>query len=270
MLIENIRRFLAGEPLDASYDGHANCFIETGLPQGPADRLQLRHRAAARAASRPPLGPMPLLKESRLNHLGKLMFQWIYWHVLLPGRDIPGIAPQMPMAGKKRPLEPDRLSTKGAPDDDTADPRRHRRSTSTPKASSPTRRSGTRRSRPRSPRESGHRRADTDATGRSSTSCATTTSRPAPAPSIRTLGKASGVADQGALPALPQGPGQARRQDRRHPQAPRLHLGGDDDDHDRPRPRAARRPEPRETSRSRSRRSRSSSPRARSRASTPA
>ena len=33
---------------------------------------------------------MPLLKESRLNHLGKLMFQWFYWHALLPGRDIPG------------------------------------------------------------------------------------------------------------------------------------------------------------------------------------
>ena len=30
---------------------------------------------------------------------------------------------------------------------------------------------------------------------------------------------------QGALRALPEGPGQARRQDRRHPQAARLHLG---------------------------------------------
>jgi sulfide:quinone oxidoreductase len=42
----------------------------------------------------------PLLKESRLNHLGKLMFQWFYWHVLLPGRDVPGIGPDMPSAGK--------------------------------------------------------------------------------------------------------------------------------------------------------------------------
>ena len=33
----------------------------------------------------------PLLKESRLNHLGKLAFGWLYWHVLLPGREIPGI-----------------------------------------------------------------------------------------------------------------------------------------------------------------------------------
>jgi len=44
-----------------------------------------------------------LLKESRLNHLGKLMFQWFYWHGLLPGRDIPGITPEMPTAGKRLP-----------------------------------------------------------------------------------------------------------------------------------------------------------------------
>jgi sulfide:quinone oxidoreductase len=46
---------------------------------------------------------MPLLKESRLNHLGKLMFQWFYWHSLLPGRDIPGIGADMPTLGKHRP-----------------------------------------------------------------------------------------------------------------------------------------------------------------------
>ena len=31
VLVENIKRFLAGEALDGSYDGHANCFIETGF-----------------------------------------------------------------------------------------------------------------------------------------------------------------------------------------------------------------------------------------------
>jgi sulfide:quinone oxidoreductase len=41
------------------------------------------------------------MRESRLNHLGKLMFQWVYWHALLPGRDIPGLGPTMPTAGKK-------------------------------------------------------------------------------------------------------------------------------------------------------------------------
>ena len=28
------------------------------------------------------------------------MFQSFYWHGLLPGRDIPGIEPKMPKAGK--------------------------------------------------------------------------------------------------------------------------------------------------------------------------
>jgi tRNA 2-thiouridine synthesizing protein E len=29
---------------------------------------------------------LPLLRQSRVNHLGTLMFQWLYWHVLPPGQ----------------------------------------------------------------------------------------------------------------------------------------------------------------------------------------
>ena len=46
-------------------------------------------------------GFLPLLRESTLNHFGKLAFQWVYWHALLPGRPLPGIRPQMPTAGKR-------------------------------------------------------------------------------------------------------------------------------------------------------------------------
>jgi sulfide:quinone oxidoreductase len=104
VLEENVARFLAGEPLDASYDGHANCFIETGFRKALLidfnyDTEPLPGHFPGRA------GPMPLLKESRLNHLGKLMFQWLYWHALLPGRDLPGIESDMNMAGKRRPTE---------------------------------------------------------------------------------------------------------------------------------------------------------------------
>ena len=53
----------------------------------------------------PVLGPMPLLKPSRINHWGKLAFRWIYWHVLLPGRPIPFVPARMRMAGKKRPTD---------------------------------------------------------------------------------------------------------------------------------------------------------------------
>jgi sulfide:quinone oxidoreductase len=102
VLTENVVRHLAGEPLDAGYDGHANCFIETGFHKALLidfnyDTEPLPGHFPGRA------GPMPLLKESRLNHLGKLMFQWFYWHTLLPGRDIPGVPPEMSMAGKVRP-----------------------------------------------------------------------------------------------------------------------------------------------------------------------
>lgn len=98
ILVENIRRFLADEPLDASYDGHANCFIETGFHK--ALLIDFNYDTEPVPGHFPgPLG-LPLLKESRLNHLGKLMFQWFYWHVLLAGRDIPGVGSDMPHAGK--------------------------------------------------------------------------------------------------------------------------------------------------------------------------
>ena len=43
---------------------------------------------------------LPLLRESRRNDLAKLLFQWAYWHVLLAGRELPGISASMPLAGK--------------------------------------------------------------------------------------------------------------------------------------------------------------------------
>jgi sulfide:quinone oxidoreductase len=100
LLTENIRRHLAGRPLDESYDGHANCFVETGF--GKALLIDFNYETEPLPGRYPSaLGPLPLLRESRLNHLGKLMFQWMYWHLLLPGREIPGISPEMQMSGKQ-------------------------------------------------------------------------------------------------------------------------------------------------------------------------
>ncbi len=99
VLVENVRRHLAGEPLASVFDGHANCFIETGFHK--ALLIDFNYDTEPLPGHYPgPLG-LPLLKESRLNHLGKLMFQWFYWHSLLPGRDIPGIGAGMPTAGKR-------------------------------------------------------------------------------------------------------------------------------------------------------------------------
>jgi len=97
----NITRYLAGEPLDASFDGHTNCFIESG--SGKALLIDFNYDTEPLTGHFPARIGFPLLRQSRLCHLGKLAFGWLYWHVLLPGREIPGVHSQMPAAGKRQP-----------------------------------------------------------------------------------------------------------------------------------------------------------------------
>ena len=100
-LVENVGRYLANEPLVEGFDGHANCFIETGFHK--ARLIDFNYDQEPVAGHYPAAVGLPLLKESRLNHLGKLLFESVYWHGLLPGREIPGISASMPTAGKERP-----------------------------------------------------------------------------------------------------------------------------------------------------------------------
>ena len=100
ILEENVKRYLAGKPLAAGFDGHANCFIETGFDKALLIDFNYEVEPLPGKVPIPHVGPMRLLKESRLNHLGKLAFRWVYWNVLLPGYDIPGIGPRMSMHGK--------------------------------------------------------------------------------------------------------------------------------------------------------------------------
>lgn len=108
VLVDNIIRFLDGAPLESSYDGHANCFIETGF--GKALLIDFNYDTQPLPGHFPAAVGMPLLKESRMNHLGKLMFQWVYWHALLQGRDIPGIGADMPQRGKTSPTRPEEVT----------------------------------------------------------------------------------------------------------------------------------------------------------------
>ena len=99
MLFRSIARHLHGEPLLEGFDGHANCFIETGFHK--ALLIDFNYDQEPLPGRYPgPVG-LPLLKESRVNHLGKLLFESVYWHGLLPGRELPGIGASMPRAGKR-------------------------------------------------------------------------------------------------------------------------------------------------------------------------
>ncbi|MFN8045672.1 MAG: FAD/NAD(P)-binding oxidoreductase [Dermatophilaceae bacterium] len=96
---ENFMDAIAGRPLSHSFDGHANCFVESG--GGKALLLDFNYDTEPLTGSfpLPKVGPMSLLKESRANHLGKLAFRHIYWNALLPGRPL-GLPSEMSMAGK--------------------------------------------------------------------------------------------------------------------------------------------------------------------------
>jgi sulfide:quinone oxidoreductase len=108
ILAGNLLRSIAGQPLEPGFDGHANCFVESG--RGRAFLIDFNYETEPLPGlfPFPVVGPLPLLKPSRLNHWGKLAFRWIYWHLLLPGRPIPFVPARMKMAGKKRPAEPER------------------------------------------------------------------------------------------------------------------------------------------------------------------
>jgi sulfide:quinone oxidoreductase len=99
-LTANVGHLLAGEELEGSYDGHVNCFIESGFHKALLIDFNYDLEPLPGRYPEPHVGPLPLLRESRLNHLGKLAFGPLYWHLLLPGRDIPGVGSRMSTAGR--------------------------------------------------------------------------------------------------------------------------------------------------------------------------
>jgi sulfide:quinone oxidoreductase len=98
VLVENVVRFLTGRELASGYDGHANCFIETGFHH--AVLIDFNYEVEPLPGHFPTAVGLPLLRDSWVNHLGKLAFQWVYWHALLPGRPLPFLGSRMPTAGK--------------------------------------------------------------------------------------------------------------------------------------------------------------------------
>lgn len=100
ILTDNILSYINGQPFEAMFDGHSNCFIETG--NGKATLIDFNYDTEPLPGKFPfpGIGPMGLLKVNRANHLGKLAFKWVYWHLLLTGKRLP-VSTHMSMAGKE-------------------------------------------------------------------------------------------------------------------------------------------------------------------------
>ncbi len=99
VVIENILRAIEGlEPLP-DFDGHANCYIESGFEKGILIDFNYDVEPLPGKYPLPGFGPFALLQESHANHWGKMAFRWIYWNILLKGGELP-FESQMSMAGK--------------------------------------------------------------------------------------------------------------------------------------------------------------------------
>ena len=99
LFVENFLQHISGQPMTHLFDGHANCFIESGHGKGLLIDFNYETEPLPGRYPLPGIGPFSLLEESRVNHLGKLGFRWAYWHLLLPGRPLP-VPALMSMAGK--------------------------------------------------------------------------------------------------------------------------------------------------------------------------
>jgi sulfide:quinone oxidoreductase len=98
---DNFIDYVQGRPMRGQFDGHANCFIESGRGKGMLIDFNYETEPLPGKFPLPGFGPFSLLQETEANHWGKLMFKWTYWNVLLPGKDMP-IPALMSMAGKIR------------------------------------------------------------------------------------------------------------------------------------------------------------------------
>lgn len=100
LMVENIMSFIEEKPIVHEFDGHSNCFIETGHGKALLIDFNYTHEPVEGSFPLGNLGPLKLLKESRMNHMGKLAFRWVYWNMLLKGTPIPFVPATMSEAGK--------------------------------------------------------------------------------------------------------------------------------------------------------------------------
>jgi len=96
---ENFLRCIDGLEMLPTFDGHANCFIESGFGKGLLIDFNYDTEPLPGHYPLPGVGPFSLLQETEMNHWGKIMFRWMYWNLLIKGLELP-LPARMTMAGK--------------------------------------------------------------------------------------------------------------------------------------------------------------------------
>jgi sulfide:quinone oxidoreductase len=99
MAVHNILQHIQGKTPDDKFDGHSLCYIESGA--GKAILIDFNYDVDPVEGTYPVpgIGPFQLLKETTINHWGKLIFRYMYW-AMMAGINVP-LPSRMSKAGKK-------------------------------------------------------------------------------------------------------------------------------------------------------------------------
>ena len=100
-VVENLIRDIDGYEPKPTFDGHATCFLSSGFEKAILLDFNYKVEPLPGKFPFPGVGPFSLLQETLNNHWGKMMFQWVYWNLLMKGLELP-LEPQMNIAGKVR------------------------------------------------------------------------------------------------------------------------------------------------------------------------
>jgi len=99
-LTANLLAVMKGGQPEMKFDGHVNCFLESGKKQATLIDFSYDTEPLPGQYPFPVIGPFQLLKLTRINHWGKLIFKWLYWNFIIRARPIP-IPSRFSMKGKK-------------------------------------------------------------------------------------------------------------------------------------------------------------------------
>ncbi len=99
IIVMNLLREIDGQEPLPEFDGHSTCFIVTGYEKASLIDFNYKVEPLPGKYPFPGLGPFSLLGESYVNYWGKMMFKWVYFNMMLKGKELP-LEPQMFMAGK--------------------------------------------------------------------------------------------------------------------------------------------------------------------------
>ncbi len=100
-VVENILAHMDGKEMPSKFDGHSTCYIETGFNKATLIDFSYEQEPLPGKYPFPVIGPFSLLRESLINHIGKLAFRYLYWDLMMRGIEVP-LPSEFSMVGKEK------------------------------------------------------------------------------------------------------------------------------------------------------------------------